>query len=146
MTAVLDDQCLSLVLRGRDIDEFNDTDLYTTGLWYFRLCQAYFRSVTSGVLSRPFEGLSGRERLAAEQRLLELPSSISLLSLRDLVPIMGQQIEFHPTLNLLAREALAAATFLGADVYLTTSSPQLETALAHEGLTVVIVEMDTPTA
>ncbi len=59
---------------------------------------------------------------------------------------MGQQIEFHPTLNLLAREALAAATFLGADVYLTTSSPQLETALAHEGLTVVIVEMDTPTA
>ena len=42
MTAVLDDQCLSLVLHGRDIDEFNDTDLYTTGLWYFRLCQAYF--------------------------------------------------------------------------------------------------------
>jgi|SRR5665213_939550 len=107
-----DDQCLSLLLRGELVEVVEGNTAFTTGYWYFRLCQAYFRSATQGALSRPFAELSPEERSRAEERLLALPADIGLLSMRELAPRMAELTERHPTLNLLAREALAATMVL----------------------------------
>jgi hypothetical protein len=136
VTPLVDDYILSGLLRKRDVEGVNTEDVYTTGLWYFRLCQAVFRSQASGVLSRPFQALGDLERRGAEDRLLTLPESIKLLNLRELAPLMGRQAKNHSGLNLLAREVLAAATILEATVFLSASSPHLEQALMAEGLQV----------
>jgi hypothetical protein len=50
----------------------------------------------------------------------------------------------HPTINLLAREALAASLFLEAKVGVATRFPTLEAALAVEDRQYVVVGSDTP--
>jgi hypothetical protein len=52
-------------------------------------------------------------------------------------PLIGQLRERH-VLNILGMEALAAATRLGADVFLSASSPRLEVALRAEGRDVTV--------
>jgi hypothetical protein len=138
MTQLLDDQLLSRILRGAAPPR-RRTPVFTTGYWYVRLCHAVLGAADrTGVLSGPFAALpqSGRER--ALRSLLELPESIGLLSLRDLGPLIGQQRNRHD-LNILGMEALAAAVHLGADVYLSASSPRLEAALQAEGRRVTVV-------
>lgn len=139
MNVVVDDQCLSLLLRGELVEVVEGNTAFTTGYWYFRLCQAYFRSATQGALSRPFAGLSPEERSRAEERLLALPADIGLLSMRELAPRMAELTERHPTLNLLAREALAATMVLKATVVLITEFPTLQAALVAEGRECVLV-------
>jgi hypothetical protein len=139
----MDDQCLSLILRGEEISEIENRSVFTTGYWYFRLCQAYFRSTSTGALSRPFKELEEPERSAAERQLLELPENIGLLSLREPAPTMARLTDAHPTINLLAREALAASILLDAKVVLVTSFPTPEAALSAEGRQSVIVGVDT---
>ena len=85
-----------------------------------------------GALSRPFESLSGEERVQAESRLLALPDEIGLISMRELAPDMARLVDSHPHLNLLAREVVAAAVVLDARVILNVGSPALQTALAAE--------------
>ena len=75
----------------------------------------------------------------AMQALLELPDEIGLESLRTLAPLMGQLSRRHQ-LNVLGIEALAAAVFLEADVYLSAPSPRLEEALTAENRRAVIIE------
>ena len=70
---------------------------------------------------------------------MQLPAAIGLVSLRDLAPLMGGLRRDH-SLNVLGMEALAAAKYLHADVFLRTASPQLQAALAHEGLSVHLDE------
>lgn len=142
MNAVVDDQCLSLILRGNSIAELEGCSVFTTGYWYFRLCQAYFRSTSSGVLSRPYKDLAEPERSQAERRLLRLPDDIGLVSLRELAPSMAKLTVNYPTINLLAREALAASLFLDAKVVLVTEFPTLEAALAAEHRPCEIVGVD----
>jgi hypothetical protein len=133
VNVLIDDQCLSLLLRGEPLEEVRDNTVFTTGYWYFRLCQAYFRSANLGALSRPFEDLPDSERLRAEAEILALPESIGLISMRELAPKMGRLMDPYPHLNLLAREALAAALFLETAVVLNTSFPTLEAALTEAG-------------
>jgi hypothetical protein len=45
---------------------------------------------------------------------------------------MGRQAQTYPTLKMLGREALAAATVLEADVFLSAESPELRKALDAE--------------
>ena len=53
--ALIDDQLLGQVLRGRTPRPLAASELFTTGHWYVRLCQAVLRSdERTGVLSRPF--------------------------------------------------------------------------------------------
>jgi hypothetical protein len=133
LNVLIDDQCLSVILRGESIEEIQGHSVHTTGHWYYRLCQAYFRSASMGALSRPFESLSGEERVQAESRILALPDEIGLISMRELAPDMARLVDSHPHLNLLAREALAAALVLDAKVVLNVGSPGLQAALATEG-------------
>jgi hypothetical protein len=139
VNVLVDDQCLSLLLRGETLPEVQDDSIFTTGYWYYRLCQAYFRAASLGALSRPFQDLPESERLRAEDQILALPESIGLISMRDLAPKMGQLINLHPHLNLLAREALAAALWLEAVVVLNSPFPTLQRALSDEGRRCVVL-------
>ncbi len=131
--ALIDDQLLSQVLRGRRPRPIASKDLYTTGYWYVRLCQAVLRAdERTGVLSAPFADLAPNLVDNARNALLELPERIGMMSLRALGPtIAGLRAKYQ--LNILALEALAAASILDAEVYLSASSPLLERALADEG-------------
>jgi len=84
------------------------------------------------MLSSPFANLSEPQRVRAINSLIELPDEIELLSLRHLGPVIGRLRSRH-SLNLLAAEALAAATALEADVFLSAPSPKLEVAIVAEG-------------
>lgn len=134
--ALIDDQLLGQVLRGRTHRSLASQELFTTGYWYVRLCQAVLgANVRTGVLSRPFSELPGVLREKAMHAVLELPGEIGLISLRELAPTIAQLRQRHQ-LNILGIEALAAATRLGAEVFLSAPSPLLEDALKSENLKV----------
>ena len=131
MIQLIDDQLLGAVLRGKS-PPHRRADVYTTGYWYVRLCQAVLASNRrSGTLSAPFASLPDPTRDRAIQALLELPDPIGLVSLRELAPVIGQLRNRHD-LNILGMEILAAAIHLGADVYLSAPSPRLQEALVRE--------------
>lgn len=137
MIQLVDDQLLGRILRGNEAPK-PDADIFTTGYWYVRLCQAVLSaSQRPGVLSSPFAKLPPDARASAIRGLLELPEAIGLLSLRELGPLIGQLRARHD-LNILGVEALAAATRLEADVFLSAPSPRLESALQAEGRPVTV--------
>lgn len=84
----------------------------------------------TGVVSRPFADLPTPLRDRAIKTVLELPSEIGIVSLRELGPSIARLRHDHQ-LNVLTIEALAAAIFLDAHVYISTPSSLLETALAQ---------------
>ena len=136
--ALVDDQLLGAYLRGRPPRFLASKQLYTTGYWYIRLCQAVLGTREwAGVLSRPFVGLPADLRDRAFAAVLELPAEVGLLSLRQLGPRIAQLRDDNP-LNILGLEALAAATHLQASVYLSAPSPKLEQALRASNLKVKV--------
>ena len=135
MIQLVDDQILGRVVRG-EVPPTAGADVFTTGYWYVRLCQAVVgASARTGVLATPFARLPPAQNRRAIERLLELPARIGLLSLRDLAPLIGQLRRSYD-LNALGAEALAAAVSLQADVFLSAPSPRLAAALQNEGLRV----------
>lgn len=131
--ALIDDQQLGHVLRGRTPRVLRNKAVYTTGYWYVRLCQAVLGAdVRTGSLSRPFADLPDDLRERAIDALLDLPPEVGLISLRDLAPTIARLRPTHQ-LNTLGMEALAAATVLDAQVFLSAPSPRLEAALDAEG-------------
>lgn len=138
MIRLVDDQWLSRILRDGRPAEL-DGDIFTTGCWYLRLCQAVLRrDARTGRLSGPFRDLPESRRAQALRAVLDLPPSIGLVSLRDLAPLIGQLRQRHD-LNLLASEALAAAVHLDASVHLSAPAPRLMAALGQEGRAVEVV-------
>lgn len=141
MTLVVDDQLLSMLLRGETLPGQLDSreSIFTTGCWYVRLCHAVLGVVDRpGALSGPFEALPPDRRERALAAVLELPEEIGLISLRELGPVIAQLRARHE-LNILSIEAVAAAVHLDATVALSAISPRLEAALAAEGRAVEIV-------
>jgi hypothetical protein len=141
VTLVIDDQLLSIVLRGERLPGQLDSSgpIFTTGYWYVRLCQAALGVVDGpGALSRPFEAFPPDRRERALAAVLELPDEIGLISLRELGPVIAQ-LRARYQLNILSIEAVAAAVHLDATVALSTSSPRLEAALAAEGRAVQVI-------
>lgn len=138
MIQLVDDQRLGAILRG-EVSLDPDTEVFTTGYWYVRLCQAVLATASQpGKLSGPFVDLPDATRSRAIDALLVLPDTIGLISLRDLAPVIGRLRARHQ-LNILGMEALAAATHLDAHVYLSSTSPKLEAALAAEDLGVTVL-------
>lgn len=134
--ALIDDQMLGAVLRGQRPRVLASKEIYTTGHWYVRLCQAALGAQErTGVLSGPFAELPEPLRQRALAALLELPDEVGMLSLRELGPTIAE-LRSHHQLNILSIEALAAAARLDAQVYLSASSPQLEHALRSANLKV----------
>ncbi len=135
MNWLLDDRHLSQLLRsGRAAKPIRARDqLFTTGYWYVRLCQAVLDvPERPGALSAPFGrlGPGGRERAVAA--LVELPDEIGLVSLRTLAPLIGR-LRRTARLNVLGMEALAACVYLEGHVLLSARSPRLEAALDAAG-------------
>ncbi len=138
--ALLDDGHLSAVLRGIGLADLDGRELFTTGCWYVRLCQAVLGGRrASGTLCGPFASLPDSLRSRATAAVMQLPNDIGLVSLRQLAPVIGQLRQDH-SLNVLGMEALAAASYLRADVFLKTESPKLQAALALEHLAVQVHE------
>jgi hypothetical protein len=134
---LVDDQILGTILRG-DPPPDVEAQVFTTGYWYVRLCQAVLMATAQpGKLSGPFLDVPEPARTRAVDALLALPQEIGLVSLRDLGPSIGRLRARHQ-LNILGIEALAAAIHLGARVHLSAESPKLEAALEDEGLTVTV--------
>ncbi len=139
MIQIIDDQLLGAVLRGNTPPR-RRADVFTTGYWYVRLCQAVLASNSNaGVLSAPFATLPAQARDRAIQSLLELPNEIGLVNLRELAPLIGHLRNRHD-LNILGMEVLAAAILLDADVFLAAPSPRLQEALARESRRAEVVE------
>jgi len=137
VTQIIDDQLLGAVLRG-DAPPKDGSDVFTTGYFYVRLCQAVLSSTANGVLSTPFASLPAATREQALRALMQLPDAIGLVSLRELAPLIGQLRAQHD-LNILGMEVLASAIHLDADVYLSTPSPRLEESLRRESRHVEVV-------
>lgn len=137
--AVIDDQLLGSVLRKTPPRVLRRVDVFTTGHWYVRLCQAVLGAAERpGVLAGPFADLPSDLQERAIAALIGLPDEVGLVGLRELGPVIGQLRRRH-ALNVLGMEALAAASYLGADVYLSAPSPRLQGALEEEGRSARIV-------
>lgn len=138
MTQLVDDQLLGGILRGRRPPRPRH-EVFTTGYWYVRLCQAVLNvSDRPGVLSAPFTALPAMAQARALQAVMELPEDIGLVSMRELAPVIGR-LRREYELNILGMEVLAAASYLQADVFLSASSPRLQDALATENLHVEVM-------
>ena len=94
---------------------------YTTTYWYYRACRAAVGGA-GGHLSGPFAELSIEEQDRAILSLLELRPDIGLPDPRATVPVMAELSRRHSHLNLLNLEAAAAATVLGATVWLSAEA------------------------
>jgi hypothetical protein len=134
VVVLVDDQTLSGLLRQQLV--WPDDQVFTSGHWYLRLCQAVIRGA-GGALSKPLLSLPGDQREAAIRAVLELPRQIELLSWRQVVPVMASQLDGPGRgLNLLSREALAVATIVQAEVVMAPGNENhlLRAALRHVGL------------
>jgi hypothetical protein len=109
--------------------------VFTTGCWYLRLCQAVVRGA-GGALSGPLLSLPPERRARTLEVVLDLPERVSLLSWREVAPVMARQLDGPGRgLNLLSREALAAATLLDARVIMAKGNENrlLAAALREAG-------------
>jgi hypothetical protein len=120
----------------REERDWPDAEVFTTGHWYLRLCQAVVRGA-GGALSRPVLSLPPVQRERALQAILELPDEVGMLSWREVAPVMANQLDGPGRgLNLLSREALAVATVLDAEVIMAPGNENrlLRQALRQVGL------------
>lgn len=108
---VLNDEPESLRPRG--------AELFTTGLWYHRLCRALSDRRVVGAMSAALDAVSGDLAQQAIASVVELPEPIGLVSLRTLGWPMADLVASGARLNLLSLEALAAADHLDAEICLT---------------------------
>lgn len=133
--ALVDDAILGTILRGAPPAEIADgAEVFTTGCWYVRLCQAVLRGDEArGQLSRPFHDQPPGLRERALDAALVLPPTVGLVSMRELGRSMGR-LRRSAALNLLGVEALAAAAHLEAVVHLSVPSPPLQRELADRGI------------
>lgn len=115
---LVDDHILLRMLLGEEPRELRPDGgiVATTGLWYHRLCRALADQAVVGSMSRRLGDVSPEVAADVIATVIELPSSIELVSLRALGWPMGELIRDGTRLNLLSLEALAAARFLDAEI------------------------------
>jgi len=125
---ILDDEPRSLRPRG--------AELFTTGLWYHRLCGALSDEAVIGAMSSSLVAVTEELAQAAIASVIELPEPIGLLSLRALGWPMAELVSSGTRLNLLSLEALAAADHLGAELCLAdiNDNPPLRQHAAQHGV------------
>jgi hypothetical protein len=141
---IVDDHLLVACLRDREPPVVAHTRgrgaLYTTGLWYHRLCRAFAAPVVEGTLSSRLRHLPPLEARRLMAAVTVLPDWIRLLSLRQLAWPMGELLA-EERLNVMALEALAAGRLLGATicVFEGNDGPRFRSAAERLGITVLPV-------
>lgn len=142
MNVLIDDHLLREVLLEREPPWLRRArrsgQLATTGTWYYRLCSALQEPAVLGRLSGPIASLPADLASGVIQRVAQLPDEIMLVPLRELAWSAAALGRKHG-LNLMAAEALAAATAQSAAIATTSGNlpPRLASAAASEGVRIV---------
>jgi hypothetical protein len=135
---VVDDHLLLRILLGDEPPELRPTgaQVFTTGLWYHRLCRSMNDRRIAGVFSKALGGATPAVATAAVQAVTSLPAAIDLISLRELAWPMARLIDDGIRLNLMSLEALAAAEHLQAELCLAAAdrNPPLLAAAHDRGM------------
>ncbi len=120
---IVDDHLLLDLLLGDEPTELRPVGgrIWTTGLWYHRLCRALAVPSVEGRLSRKLGEVTPRVARGIVAAVVDLPEEIAMISLRTLAWPMGALLAEGVRLNLLSLEALAAAEHLGAELCLDTT-------------------------
>jgi hypothetical protein len=110
--------------------------VFTTGLWYHRLCRAVAHRSVTGAMSRMLGHVEPAIAASAVRAVTALPEAIGLLSLRELSWPMARLLDDGVQLNLISLEALAAAAQLSAELCLAAidENPLLLEAAAVRGI------------
>ena len=129
MDVVVDDHLLLRVLLNDEPRQLRapGARLFTTGLWYHRLCRAVATPTVVGALSGSLGHVDVATARAAVQAIVSLPELIGVLSLRELGWSMARLLGDGVRLNLMSLEALSAAERLRAELCLAADdeNPQL---------------------
>jgi hypothetical protein len=117
---VIDDYILLRILLDDEPGDLRPGGgrVFTTGLWYHRLCRSLGDRAVAGTFSRAIGRAEPAVAVAAIEALTHLPDWIDLLSLRELAWPMARLIHDGVRLNLMSLEALAAAEYLGGELCL----------------------------
>ncbi len=141
---VVDDHLLLRILLDDEPRDLRPEggQVYTTGLWYHRLCRSVGNRSVVGVFSRSLGRLDRPVAAAAIEAVTRLPDSIDLLSLRELAWPMARLIDDGVRLNLMSLEALAAAEQLEAELCLGVAdqNPALLAAAQIRAIAVRLLE------
>lgn len=143
MNVVVDDHILRAVLLEQEPTWLRRSRrggyLSTTGSWYYRLCSALNESDILGALSGPIADLPIELRTSVVERVVLLPTSIQMLSLREVGWVAAGLGRRHG-LNLLAAEALAAAIVADAAIAMAEAnrSPKLVEAANREKVRLLV--------
>jgi hypothetical protein len=118
---VVDDHLLLRILLDDEPHELRPQGgrVFTTGLWYHRLCRSVGDRSVVGVFSRALGRANPAVAAAAIEAVTRLPDSIDLLSLRELAWPMARLVDDGIRLNLMSLEALAAAEYLDSELCLS---------------------------
>ena len=137
---VVDDLLLFETLAGsRPTFPAMGTDgLGSTFSWYYRLARAVATGRVEGSLSRRFAALTDDRRRRVLTYLDELPTTITILHARELVPVM-RALSSLAHVNFLTAEAVASAIVLEAPIFVSTSSDLLSNAAARAHVEVVVL-------
>lgn len=145
MDVIVDDHLLISILLGDEPPDLRTSgaQIFTTGLWYHRLCRAVSNPAVTGALSRRLLRAEPAVAASAARATTALPETIGLLSLRDLAWPMAQLLNDGVRLNLLSLEAMAAADRHGAELCLATTdeNPQLLSAAASRGISTRLIDI-----
>lgn len=138
MDVIVDDHLLLRILLDEEPRELRlpGARVYTTGLWYHRLCRAVSNPSVTGVMSRSLGRAVPDVAASAVRSITSLPESVGLVSLRELAWPMARLLDGGVRLNLMSLEALASAEHLGAEICLAAvdENPQLIDAAAERGV------------
>ena len=120
---VVDDHLLLRILLDDEPGDLRPGGgrVFTTGLWYHRLCRSLGDRAVAGTFSRALGRAEPGVAAAAIEALTRLPDWIDLLSLRELAWPMARLIHDGVRLNLMSLEALAAAEHLDAELCLAVA-------------------------
>jgi hypothetical protein len=137
MDVIVDDHLLLQVLLGQEPHDLREPDaqIFTTGLWYHRLCRAVSAQAVTGAMSRQLGQASPDIAAGAVRAITELPATIGLFSLRQAAWPMAQLLREGVRLNLLSLEALAAAAHHNGELCLAAvdENPQLVASATARG-------------
>ena len=119
MPVIVDDHILRFCLAGREPGEVARVRrrgrLYTSGLWYHRLCRGLTATRLGGVHSSRLASLPPEEAARLLATCEHLPAGVRVVSLRDLAWSMAVLLRDH-RLNLLQLEAVAVARRVGGTI------------------------------
>ncbi len=145
---VVDDHLLRNILVGHTdetLDGLAPGGVATTGLWLFRLCSSFADPTVVGKLSGPVASLPEDMQARFRVQLVTLPTSIEVVSLRDMAWPMALLQTRHRSegrsLSAAMVEALAAAHRLGQAIAVSHHDvgPNLRAAAEADGVAFHIV-------